>query len=185
MKVLCLGDSLTETYGINQEIGWVNLLKEKYKVETVNSGICGDTTTGMLTRCVSLIQKHQPTHLIILGGTNDLWFGLKDEFIISNIQAISRQALHFNVEVLIGLPTVSFNLNEINFVQENYSECIRSFRTTLRQYCISQDKPFIDFANNMMAHHFLEDGLHPNEEGQIIMMKNVISSIKFKYDKSH
>ncbi|WP_250434528.1 GDSL-type esterase/lipase family protein [Hanstruepera flava] len=174
MKVLCLGDSLTETYGINPDLGWVELLKKTPKISTVNAGICGDTTSGMLTRCESLLIKHKPTHLIILGGTNDLWFGLKDEFIISNIQAMSRHANHHNVETFIGLPTLSYNLNELNFIQENYSECIRHFRSTLIRFCNLKDKPVIDFSLNMTHKHVLDDGVHPNEEGQRIMMNNVL-----------
>ena len=174
MKILCLGDSLTETYGIEQDKGWVSLLNKRQNVISINAGICGDTTQGMLARCERLILQHKPTHLIVLGGTNDLWFGLKDEFIISNIQAISRHAKYHNVEVLFGLPTLSYNLNELNFIQENYSECIRHFRSTLMRYCQLEDKPIIDFSSNMKSEHYLDDGLHPNEEGQKIMLENVI-----------
>ncbi|WP_223035030.1 GDSL-type esterase/lipase family protein [Hanstruepera marina] len=178
MNVLCLGDSLTETYGINPEFGWVELLKSALKINTINAGICGDTTSGMLSRCESLLLKHKPSHLIILGGTNDLWFGLKDEFIISNIQAISRHAKYHGVDAIVGLPTLSYNLNELNFIQENYSECIRHFRSTLIQYCNLEAKPFIDFGFNMTYKHVLDDGLHPNEEGQKIMMNNVFKVLK-------
>lgn len=178
MKVLCLGDSLTETYGINPDLGWVNLLKQNYKIESVNAGICGDTTSGMLARCEQLLLKHQPTHLILLGGTNDLWFGLKDEFIISNIQAISRHAKYHGVDAVIGLPTLSCNLNELNFIQENYSECIRHFRSTLIRYCDLEEKPYIDFSINMTTAHYLDDGLHPNENGQIVLLENAINVLK-------
>jgi lysophospholipase L1-like esterase len=180
MKLLCLGDSLTEGYGIEAGQTWVNLVKKDLKIEVVNAGISGDTTAGMLSRCEPLLLKHKPTHIIILGGTNDLWFGLRDEFIISNIQAISRHAKHYGVEVLIGLPTLSYNLNEANFVQENYSECIRHFRSKLIRYCNLEDKPYIDFSDNMVVEHFLNDGLHPNRSGQIIMMGNVKKILTLK-----
>jgi lysophospholipase L1-like esterase len=178
MKLLCLGDSLTEGYGIEAGHTWVNLVKRDLKIEVINAGISGDTTSGMLARCERLLLEHQPTYIIILGGTNDLWFGLKDEFIISNIQAISRHAKYYGTEALIGLPTLSYNLNELNFIHENYSECIRHFRTTLIHYCELEDKPYIDFAINMASQHFLDDGLHPNEDGQIIMKENAINILK-------
>ncbi len=178
MKVLCLGDSLTEAYGIDPIYGWVNLLEEDLKAELINAGISGDTTAGMLARCENLLLKHEPSHIIILGGTNDLWFGLKDEYIISNIQAISRHAKYYGVEVLIGLPTLSYNLNELNFVQENYSECIRSFRNTLIHYCDLEEKLYIDFSLNMISDHFLDDGLHPNKTGQEVMKANALTILK-------
>ena len=65
-----------------------------------------------------------------------------------------------------------FNLNELNFIQENFSECIRSFKRTLVDYCNLKELPFIDFSMNLHRSHFMEDNLHPNAEGQKIMMVN-------------
>ena len=87
MKLVCLGDSLTEGYEIDNNKSWTELLQKELNVEVINAGISGDTTSGMLARCEKLLLEHQPSHLIIFGGTNDLWFGLKDEFILSNIHA--------------------------------------------------------------------------------------------------
>ena len=84
-KIVCMGDSLTEGYGIPKNTRWTSLLEKDYEIDVVNAGISGDTTTGMLSRCERLLIEYNPSHLLILGGTNDLWFGLKDEFILSNI----------------------------------------------------------------------------------------------------
>lgn len=172
MKILCLGDSLTEGYEISVNKCWTYLLQKNLNIEIVNAGISGDTTAGMLSRCERLLLKHLPTHIIIFGGTNDLWFGLKDELILSNIHAMRRQSRYHNVESIIGIPTPSVNLNELNMVHENYSECIRSFRNNLIKYCEQEDQLYIDFGLQMYSKDFLEDGLHPNESGQIVMMKN-------------
>ena len=171
-KLLCLGDSLIEGYNIEQSTRWTDLLQNQMNVDVVNCGISGDTTTGMLARCERILLEHKPSHLIILGGTNDLWFGLKDEFIISNIHAMSRQARYHGVESIVGIPTPSFNLNELNVVHENYSECIRSFQRTLIDHCVEDEKLYINFSLNMKTEHFLEDGVHPNEEGQKLMAEN-------------
>jgi len=177
MTLLCLGDSLTEGYEINLDVRWTNLLEKELKIEVINCGISGDTTTGMLARCERLLLKYKPTHIIIFGGTNDLWFGLKDELILSNIHAMQRQAKYHKVESIIGILTPSVNLNELNMVHENYSECIRSYRNTLKKYCEDDNQVFIDFSYEMKPNHFLDDGLHPNEEGQKVMMNNAKSLI--------
>jgi len=177
MKLLCLGDSLTEGYEIDKSVRWTDLLANKLEIEIFNCGISGDTTAGMLARCTQLLEQYNPTHLLIFGGTNDLFFGLNDELILSNIHAMTRQARYLEVESLIGIPTLSMNLSELNLVEENYSECIRSFRNTLIKYCKKEERLFIDFAINMKHIHFLEDGIHPNELGQDVMMHNVMKSI--------
>ena len=180
IKIACIGDSITFGYEIEDQKKWTTLLSKALNVEVINYGINGDTTAGMLSRFEQMIAKHNPTHVVITGGTNDLWFGLKDELIISNIHAMSRLAKHNDIEVVIGIPTPYYNLNELNFIQENFSECIRSFKTTLTTYCIQKELPYIDFSNQLTRSHIFDDELHPNEIGQELMMENarhLISSI--------
>lgn len=173
MKLLCLGDSLTEGFGIGPDFRWTNLLQKELKIEIVNCGISGDTTAGMLARCERLLLKHKPTDIIIFGGTNDLWFGLRDEFILSNIHAMQRQAMHYSVHSIIGIPTPSVDLNELNMVHENYSECIRSYKNNLITYCDEDYQAYVDFGQLMSLEHFFKDGIHPNKNGHKVMMNNV------------
>ena len=175
MKLLCLGDSLTEGYDIDLSKRWTELLEQDMSIEIINCGISGDTTTGMLARCHALLLEHQPSHMLILGGTNDLYFGLKDELIIANIHAMTRQARFLGIEFLIGIPTPSMNLAELNFVHENYSECIRSFCRALIRYCEAEETQYVDFSSGMQFDHFLADGIHPNEKGQEVMAATVKS----------
>lgn len=177
MKLLCLGDSLTEGYLIPKTSRWTNLLRNELGIEVINCGISGDTTAGMLARCEMALTNHKPTHMILLGGTNDLWFGLKDELILSNIHAISRQARYHDVDCIIGIPPASINLNELNVVHENYSECIRSFQSALIQYSKEDERPFINFSVDLNRDHYLEDGVHINEKGQFVMKNNALSKI--------
>ena len=173
IKLLCLGDSLTEGYNMKLSSRWTNLLEKDLDVDIINAGISGDTTTGMLARCEQLLLKYKPTHCIVMGGTNDLWFGLNDEFILSNIHALRRHMRYHNVIPIVGIPTSSMNLNELNLKHENYSECIRSFRNRLIKYCNDDNQEYIDFSLHMLREHFLSDGIHPNEKGQAIIMLNV------------
>lgn len=171
-KLLCLGDSLTEGYEIPRNLRWTDLLRNDLNIEVINCGIGGDTTAGMLSRCERLLLEYEPTHVIILGGTNDLRFGLKDEHILSNIHAMTRQVKFYNSKPLIGIPSPSINLNELNLIHENYSECIRSFQVVLINYCIQDNLDYIDFSKGLTENHFFPDGVHLNEKGQIVMKEN-------------
>ncbi len=178
VKIACIGDSITFGFDLEAPKKWTTLLSKALNVAVINYGINGDTTAGMLGRFEQMIVQHRPTHIIITGGTNDLWFGLKDELIISNIHAMAKYAKHYEIQVVIGIPTPFYNLNELNFIQENFSECIRSFKTTLIAYCNQKETPYIDFSNNLTPAHFLEDDLHPNEKGQELMMENARVELK-------
>ena len=171
--LLCLGDSLTKGYEVSNEDRWTNLLAQEVDAQIINAGINGDTTSGMLARCERLLIEHKPSRLLIIGGTNDLWFGLKDELIVSNLYAIAKQAMYHEVEPLVGIPTPCFNLNELNFNQENYSECIRSFRNLLIRYCEFKEIKHVDLAHGMNQEHMLTDGLHPNKSGHSLICSNL------------
>lgn len=170
MKLLCMGDSLTYGYEMEPSKRWINLLEKRLGIEVFNYGINGDTTSGMLGRFMSALTEVKPTHTLIFGGTNDLWFGLKDEFIISNIYAMTKQAMYANSLPIIGIPTPSFNLNEHNFIGKDYSECIRSFQQILINHCKNKENHYVDFSKNMDRDCFMDDGIHYNEYGHQVMV---------------
>ena len=173
MKLLCIGDSLT--YGYEMEISnrWTNLLEKELEITVLNAGINGDTTTGILSRFMPLIKDFKPTHVLIYGGTNDLWFGLKNEFIISNIYAMCKQALHYNVNPLVGIPTPCFNLEELNVIGENYQKRINQFQENLIEFCSNKDIAYLDFNNGILQAYFMEDGIHYNDNGHMFITKQL------------
>jgi len=67
-KLVCLGDSLTEGYGIETRHRWSDLLKKEFPFEIINRGISGDTTAGMLARFQFDVIAHQPTQEPMTSG---------------------------------------------------------------------------------------------------------------------
>jgi acyl-CoA thioesterase I len=172
VKLLCIGDSLTFGYEMESSKRWTSLLEKELNIKVFNYGINGDTTTGMLGRLMSALKEVNPTHTLIFGGTNDLWFGLKNEFIISNIYAMTKQAIYENSIPVIGIPTPSFNINELNFVGDNYAESIKNFQDVLLNHCLEIDINYINFSKYMTKECYMDDGIHYNEKGHELMMKS-------------
>jgi acyl-CoA thioesterase I len=50
MKIVCIGDSLTEGLGVDKQKSWPIILGELGKMVVINKGISGDTTSGMVSR---------------------------------------------------------------------------------------------------------------------------------------
>ena len=94
LKIVCIGDSLTEAYGIPGTFGWTYLLSKQLPVQVINSGISGDTTAGMLARFQFMVIAHKPNFDIIMGGTNDLSLDVPDSLILSNIHSMACLAKH-------------------------------------------------------------------------------------------
>ena len=173
-----MGDSLTQGYNLIEESRWTNLLENSIKSEVINCGINGDTTTGMLGRLTPILKEYRPSHLIILGGTNDVWFGLTNAQIIANIHAMVRQALYYNVLPIVGIPTSIMDVSLKNNLNENYCERMAQFQHELKDYCIKDGQLYIPFYENLNETHFLKDGLHPNETGQHVIKQLVFSVLE-------
>ena len=75
MKIVCLGDSLTYGFGVSRSNSWTNIVNKETRLEIVNKGINGDTTSGMLARFNEDVVKNSPDIVFIMGGTNDFIAG--------------------------------------------------------------------------------------------------------------
>lgn len=182
-NIVCIGDSLTAGYGVQTNQRWSHLLSRDLNSNIINSGISGDTTAGMLARFYEMAIKHKPTHIIITGGTNDLFLDLSNNIILSNILAMTRYASHHDIMPIIGIPTPFYNqgstTDEHLFIDDfSVRKRIFSFQEILKQYALNDNHPIIDFTIDMTPDVFLKDGLHPNEKGHRIMAENAKASLK-------
>lgn len=176
-KIVCIGDSLTEGYGVDKTQCWSHLLAEDLGIDIINAGISGDTTGGMLARFYQMVIRHQPNYVIVMGGTNDLWLNLPGNLIIANMLAMTRYARHHNIEAVIGVPTPFFapeqSEEEHLFITEaEHSKRIDEYRKILKKFALNDGWQLIDFAKNMTSDLFLDDGLHPNVQGHKVMKEN-------------
>ena len=188
-RLVCLGDSLTEGYGIDLKYRWTDLLgKEMPTLEIIIQGISGDTTTGMLSRFQTDVLESKPSHLIIMGGTNDLWFGLSNSLILSNLHSMLRQARRAGIQTIIGIPTLVLWENVLDDSQPNLfatpgelSGRLVAYRDVVQRYAVDQELPSIDFSKDLLPNHFLEDGVHPNEAGNGVMMQNAAAVLRLLF----
>lgn len=182
VRIACIGDSLTEGYMIKSGTAWPDLINKEDHLEIINAGICGDTTGGMLARFQEHVIRHQPDFVIIMGGTNDIWFNASDSQIIGNIVAMTRHARQQNIQSIIGIPT-PYYLPEVEEGEHFFMDLkgmkkrLLEYENTLRRFIKDDEQPFIDFTRNMTPELFLQDGLHPNEAGHKIMAKNAQKSL--------
>jgi lysophospholipase L1-like esterase len=181
-KLLCLGDSLTQAYGVEESKCWVSLLSISTDFPCINAGISGDTTTGMLSRLENLIKSHNPSHLIITGGTNDISFNVPINFILSNIHTITRHCKYHDIIPIIGIPLSIYNegfeLDENQCITNpTFVEHMNNYQNELREFASINDFNFIDFGLYTNKDHLMIDGVHPNEKGHQKMMEIVYKKL--------
>jgi len=102
--IVCHGDSLTEGSDLSPHYAWPRLVENQVNVKVVNSGIGGDTSGGLLARFYPDVVRHKPDMVLIMGGTNDLWWDLDVNLIQANIFAMTCQAEYHNIVPVVGLP---------------------------------------------------------------------------------
>ena len=197
MKTLvCHGDSLTEAGELDPRSIWPSLVETRLKIKVVNSGIGGDTTAGMLSRFYPAVVQHHPDFVLIMGGTNDLWWDLDLKLIRANIFTMTCQAEHYNIIPLVGLPlpmvVEKARRQEFAAPQGGYDRCVEKLAALVRALtrsakqndiaCLDFHHPFCGKTGNAIGKYFLEDGLHPNAAGHRLMAESTVELLKARFN---
>ena len=169
-KLLVMGDSLSAAYGIEINQGWVALLQKKYpQIDVVNASISGETTSGGKQRLQALLEKYQPDIMVLELGANDALRGQDLNVTKRNLQSMIDACLKFNKDckvVLLGvqLPT-------------NYGPLYdQMFQKMYRDLAEKNDLLFDPFFIEPVALDpglMQQDGLHPNAEGQPLILQRI------------
>jgi len=194
--LICHGDSLTAASDLERPFIWPSLIEKQLQLKIINSGIDGDTTGGLLSRFYPSVVQQQPDFVLIMGGTNDLWWDLDVKLIRANVFAMTCQAEHHAIVPLIGLPPpiVIEKAIQQDFAAPDggYERCnarlaelVKGLSVTAEQNdidCLDFFHPFFDQAGAVRDQYFLEDGLHPNEAGHRLMAQEAIQFLKRRFN---
>ena len=191
MKIVCLGDSLTQARYLHYQDRWVTLAADKLDLQILNRGIHGDTTTGMIGRFYPHVVQESPDAVFIMGGLNDLWFGAAAGTIIGNLFSMVRMAQYHQIIPVLGLPTpldddlLGDQGDMAPFYPEGkglerYLELIHGIKRFFEadgELCIPMYKGLVHEDGRGKGELFIEDGLHPNREGNKLMFQNFAEGI--------
>ena len=175
--ILVFGDSLSAGYGLPIEQGWVNLLanrlrKEGYGFQVVNASVSGETTTGGLARLRRALDTHHPAIVILELGANDGLRGLPLATTRSNLAAMVALATQPPRRTLLLGMRMPPNYGE------RYTTAFAAlFPAAARRHHVS----FLPFFLEGVAGNpklIQDDGLHPNEQGQPLLLDNVWAALR-------
>ena len=170
--LLILGDSLSAGYGMDREDSWVNLLEirlqeQAHHYRILNSSISGDTTQGGLARLPRLLDRYQPAIVIIELGGNDGLRGLNPGVSRANLVSMIKQSQAVGATVLLAgikLPP-NYGAEYLHQFESMYADLASKFDTLLVPFFMDG----IVFQPGMLQ----QDGIHPNEKGQPVLLDNV------------
>ena len=172
LTLLVYGDSLSASYGIEEQQGWVNLLQikllsEKFPVDVVNGSVSGETTTGGLARLPAMLDSYQPELLILELGGNDGLRGLPLSLMRENLAAMIDLAKANGAEVILtGIQ-----------IPPNYGPRYTApFFETYAALAEQKSLPLVPFLIEGIpeqAELMQNDGIHPRAEAQSMILDNV------------
>ncbi|WP_418346670.1 arylesterase [Shewanella psychrophila] len=159
--ILILGDSLSASYGIDEDKGWVNLLSAKLpEHEIINGSVSGETTAGGLRRLPALLESGKPKLVLIELGGNDGLRGFTPQQLKENLTKIIMLSKETHAHVL---------LSEV-MVPPNYGpRYARMFADVYNQLAEEHEITLMPFFMKDIAIYpelMQRDGIHPNAQAQ-------------------
>jgi len=168
VKVVAVGDSLTQGYGLPEEDGFVPQLREwltehAVEAEIVNAGVSGDTTAGGAARVDWSLTPEVDAMIVALGG-NDLLRGIDPATARENLETILKAAEAEDVEVLlVGMDAPgNYGAEYKDAFDAIYPELSEQYDTL---YAPDFFAGLGDGAPSELQDYFQPDGIHPNAAG--------------------
>ena len=177
ITLLVYGDSLSASYGIEQEQGWVNLLKsklrsEKLPIDVVNGSVSGETTTGGLARLPAMLDSYQPELLILELGGNDGLRGLPLDLMRENLASMIDLAKASGAEVILTGIQIPPNYGP------RYTAPFFEIYSALAKQKLLPLVPFLIDGIPQQPELMQNDGIHPRAEAQSMILDNVWPILK-------
>jgi acyl-CoA thioesterase I len=175
--LLVFGDSLSAAYGLQAEQGWVAQLQRRlqsqgYGYRVVNASVSGETTSGGRNRIERALAQHKPRLVLLELGANDGLRGLPTRE--------SRENLTFMLDAIkrSGARTLLLGIR----IPPNYGpQYTQSFEDMYTSLAREKKVPLLPFLLEGIAldERFMQpDGLHPNAQGQPLVLANVWTVLK-------
>jgi acyl-CoA thioesterase-1 len=170
--ILVFGDSLSAAHGLRPEQGWVALLGQRlesqgYGYQAVNASVSGETSGGGAERLPRALQLHHPQIVILELGANDGLRGLPVTGTRENLAHMVQLSQAAGARVLlIGIRIPP------NYGPRYTEEFDRVFPELAAQYHLSL-VPFLLQSVALNPALMQEDGLHPNAQGQPLLLDTV------------
>ena len=175
--ILVFGDSISAGYGLPLEQGWVELLRTRLKVQgygyqVVNASVSGETTAGGLARLPRALELHHPSIVILELGGNDGLRGLPIAQMRTNLTQMTTLSTAAGAKVLLlGMRMPP------NYGPEYTKQFAMVFSDLATEKKISS-VPFLLTDIALSPALLQADDIHPNAQGQPILLDNVWPTLK-------
>lgn len=182
-KIVAIGDSITEGFPYTQEESWVTYIEEQLQFQVINKGINGDLTQNMCDRFRRDVLSFNPSHAIILGGTNDAYANYPLENVSHNFKKMVKICMDEGVIPILGLPIPLLVQEEESYLSQ-YRNWLIDYAKLRGILKIDFYTPFLKLIETGDEAKFFVDEAHPNLEGYRLMGQIALNELG-TYLKKH
>ncbi len=171
IKILALGTSLTQGYGLPPYTHLDVYKRQGHKVNVVNAGVSGDTSAGGASRIDWSLADHPDVAIVEL-GSNDALRGLRPAQTEKNIAAVLEKLKAAHVPVLLLGMKAPRNLGPEYAAEFDpiYPRLAKKYGAALYPFVL--DGVAMDPKLNQA------DGMHPNPQGVKIIVAHLLPYVK-------
>ena len=176
LTILALGDSLTEGLGVDNDANYPAQLEARLKemgykdVKVINSGLSGETSTGLVNRLDWVLQT-KPDITILTIGANDAIRGIDVATVEANIRTAVKRLQDGGSEVILGGMQIYDNLGAdyVESFAAIYPRVAKDMNVTLIPFFLDGvgGDPKLNQA----------DAIHPTKKGYTIIVNDNILPI--------
>ncbi|OUR97486.1 arylesterase [Halobacteriovorax marinus] len=176
-KILFLGDSLTEGYGIAKEKAYPSIVKrnlkdnENIEIDIINGSVSGSTTASATSRLKWFLRAN-PSILVLALGANDGLRGINLDSSKANLSKTITLAKKKGLKVVLAgmyIPP-NYGVDYTLKFKKMYQELHKKFNVVLIPFLLE------GVAANSKLNQ--SDGIHPNELGHELMAKNILKYLR-------
>lgn len=184
-----LGDSLS--YGYMVPAGYVQMLKERLTTDYPsnrfhihNHGVCGDTAQDGLRRLRVALLRPPADIALVQFGINDCFVGIS----ASAFQGAVRQIVRgYQTEcpkgIVLLIPPPPVYPPQEHLMLESFRQAIHELAKTLGVVCAAIHDHWS--VNESLPTQWLDDGIHPSEEGYRLMAGAVYAALTSSIPDAH
>ena len=196
--IVCFGDSLTAGFQSptsenpnGRETPYGRYLQEWLgdSTEVQVRGVCGELTGEMVLRFRRDVLQQKPSHVVLLGGTNDLGWNALPAEIMKNLMKMYESALALQVmPIPVTIPSIRVDVASGGSDAEAWVRQQLSRRAKLngliQEYVLSKGLPWIDLfmatvepTTSQLAAQYSNDGLHLTTAGYRLLAQLLYEQI--------
>lgn len=170
-SVLILGDSISASYGMDIQQGWVSQLDKRLAARSpgqhtvINASVSGETTTGGLNRLPVLLMQHKPDVVVLELGANDGLRGQPPALIKRNLEAMIRLSRQSGARVVVLGMRILPNYGKA------YSEAFAGVFPAAAKSGGASVLPFFLAGVGGVPALMQKDGIHPNTKAQPLLLE--------------